>query len=54
MKNKYKHLMNKEETLNWIRKNYDQSKPNLLITAGAGDIDQLVQPVKEILEKGEK
>jgi UDP-N-acetylmuramate--alanine ligase len=51
MKNKYKHLMNKEETLNWIRKNYDQSKPNLLITAGAGDIDQLVQPVKEILER---
>ena len=54
MKNEYKHLMNKEAALNWIRNKYDQNPPNLLITAGAGDIDQLVQPVKEILEKGEK
>ena len=54
MKNEYKHLMNKEAALNWIRNKYDQNQPNLLITAGAGDIDQLVQPVKEILEKGEK
>jgi UDP-N-acetylmuramate--alanine ligase len=51
MKNNYKHLLNKEAVLNWIKDKYDQNKPNLLITAGAGDIDQLVQPVKEILEK---
>jgi UDP-N-acetylmuramate--alanine ligase len=53
MKNNYKHLLNKEAVLNWIKDKYDQNKPNLLITAGAGDIDQLVQPVKEILEKDE-
>lgn len=51
MKNNYKHLLNKEAVLNWIKDKYDQNKPNLLITAGAGDIDQLVEPVKEILEK---
>jgi UDP-N-acetylmuramate--alanine ligase len=51
MKNNYKHLLNKEAVLNWIKDKYDQNNPNLLITAGAGDIDQLVQPVKEILEK---
>ena len=51
MNNKSRHLMSKEEALGWIRKTYDQHKPNLLITAGAGDIDQLVQPVKEILER---
>ena len=51
MNNKSRHLMSKEEALGWIRKTYDRNKPNLLITAGAGDIDQLVQPVKEILER---
>ena len=51
MKNNYKHLLNKEAVLNWIKDKYDQNNPNLLITAGAGDIDQLVEPVKEILEK---
>ena len=54
MKNENKYLVDKEAVLNWIKNKYDQNKPNLLITAGAGDIDQLVQPVKEILEKGEK
>jgi UDP-N-acetylmuramate--alanine ligase len=30
---------------------YVQAAPlNLLITAGAGDIDQLIKPIKEILE----
>ncbi|HRP55215.1 UDP-N-acetylmuramate--L-alanine ligase [Agriterribacter sp.] len=52
MKNEYKHLMNKEETLNWIRKHYDKNKPGVLITSGAGDIDQMVQAVKGILEGG--
>ncbi len=53
MKNEHKHIMDKEEVLSWIKNRYDQNNPNLLITAGAGDIDQLVQPVKEILERGE-
>ncbi|MCO5240158.1 MAG: UDP-N-acetylmuramate--L-alanine ligase [Chitinophagaceae bacterium] len=50
MKNKQKYIMQKEEWLTWVKNAYDQNTPNLLITAGAGDIDQLVQPVKEILE----
>lgn len=51
MKNEHKYIMDKEEVLEWIRRQRGQKKPGLLITAGAGDIDQLVQPVKEILEK---
>ena len=49
MNSVYKHIMTKDEALSWIKKEYSSNKPNLLITAGAGDIDQLVQPVKEIL-----
>ncbi|HTN06692.1 UDP-N-acetylmuramate--L-alanine ligase [Agriterribacter sp.] len=51
MKNKNKRIMSKEEALHWIKNGYGQNTPNLLITAGAGDIDQLVRPVKEILER---
>jgi len=48
-------LMNKEELMNWL-----EATPSplgrggvgpLLITAGAGDIDTLVKPIKEIFEK---
>ena len=54
MNSVYKHIMTKDEALSWIKKEYSSNKPNLLITAGAGDIDQLVQPVKEILGGGER
>jgi len=47
MKMKKKWLMDKAELLNWIQK----EPVGLLITAGAGDIDALVTPIKEILEK---
>jgi UDP-N-acetylmuramate--alanine ligase len=40
-----KHLMNKDELLNWVKTH----EVELFITAGAGDIDTLVQPLKEIL-----
>jgi UDP-N-acetylmuramate--alanine ligase len=40
-----KHLMGKEELMDWLREN----KTELLITAGAGDIDGLVEPIREIL-----
>jgi UDP-N-acetylmuramate--alanine ligase len=40
-----KHLMTKEELLNWM----NTHEVELFITAGAGDIDTLVQPLKEIL-----
>ena len=46
MKKEKKHLLSKDETLKWISEN----ETGLLITAGAGDIDTLVQPIKKIIE----
>jgi UDP-N-acetylmuramate--alanine ligase len=43
MKNTNKSVKSKEELLDWVKHN----KRALLITAGAGDIDTLVQPIKE-------
>lgn len=40
-----KKILEKNELLYWLRKN----QPEVLITLGAGDIDQLVQPIKEII-----
>jgi UDP-N-acetylmuramate--alanine ligase len=55
MKNENKQVLNKEELLNRIKKNYSKNVNTefgeVLITAGAGDIDMLVEPIKEILEK---
>jgi UDP-N-acetylmuramate--alanine ligase len=42
-----KKIMSKEELMNWIK----NRKMELLITAGAGDIDALVMPIKEALKK---
>lgn len=42
-----KHILSKESVLEWV----EASHPEVLITAGAGDIDQLVEPIKKILEK---
>jgi len=42
-----KQVLSKERMLEWVKDN----RPSLLVMAGAGDIDALVQPVKEILEK---
>ncbi len=41
-----KQVMSKEDFKTWVR----SSRPPLLVMAGAGDIDALVEPVKEILE----
>ena len=48
MKNENRSVKTKEELLAWIEKN----KTELLITAGAGDIDTLIVPIKEILNNG--
>ncbi len=40
-------ILSKEGLLDYVR----VAQPELLVTAGAGDIDQLVQPVKELLER---
>jgi UDP-N-acetylmuramate--alanine ligase len=47
MKKKVSVLKNKEEVLQWI----DENEPQLLITAGAGDIDQLSETITNILIK---
>jgi UDP-N-acetylmuramate--alanine ligase len=54
-KNDRKRVMTKEQLLNWIKndysKNINKEFGEVLITAGAGDIDMLVEPIKEILKK---
>ena len=42
-----KHLFSKESVLQWV----EHAQIEVLITAGAGDIDQLVNPIKLLLEK---
>jgi UDP-N-acetylmuramate--alanine ligase len=53
MKNENKRLMQKEELMNWIQNDYskqaDKEFGELFITAGAGDIDMMVEPIKKIL-----
>lgn len=47
MKQQEKQILEKEQMLEWIKNN----KPELVVMAGAGDIDALVKPVKTILEQ---
>lgn len=47
MKINQKRILAKDEMLEWMKAN----KPSLVVMAGAGDIDALVQPVKTILEQ---
>ena len=42
-------VLDKEELEDWIKKDF-KKQGNVLITAGAGDIDLLVEPIKEILK----
>jgi UDP-N-acetylmuramate--alanine ligase len=54
MKNKHKKIMSKGEVLDWVRggcedTTTDGTPGKLLITAGAGDIDTLIEPIKNIL-----
>ena len=46
MTNKNKSIKSNTEVLEWLKNN----KQEMLITAGAGDIDALVQPIKRIIE----
>jgi UDP-N-acetylmuramate--alanine ligase len=45
MKNKNRSVKSKDEIAEWVKKN----KTELLITAGAGDIDTLVEPIKNVI-----
>ncbi len=54
MKHKNVRVTSKDELIQYIKNNYlksikNESAGSVLITAGAGDIDQLVNPIKEIL-----
>ncbi len=40
-----KHILSKEGVVEWAK----NKKPKVLITAGAGDIDQIIEPIKEVL-----
>jgi UDP-N-acetylmuramate--alanine ligase len=55
MKIESKKVMSKDDLLKWIKndyvKNVNTEFGQVLITAGAGDIDMMVEPIKEILEK---
>lgn len=55
MKSNNKKIMTKEELMNWIETNYKKElhkeSGEVLITAGAGDIDMLVTPVKNSLKE---
>jgi UDP-N-acetylmuramate--alanine ligase len=42
-----KHLLGKSEVAGFLRKR----KPQVLLTLGAGDIDQMVEPIKKVLEE---
>jgi UDP-N-acetylmuramate--alanine ligase len=54
IKNENKKIMTKEELITWINdefsKNSNKEFGEVLITAGAGDIDMLVEPIKKILQ----
>lgn len=53
MKNRNARVMEKQELLDWIENEYDKKVNRefgeVLVTAGAGDIDTLVNPIKELL-----
>jgi len=53
MKNENKRVLTKEQLMQWIENDYagnrDPEFGEILITAGAGNIDALVQPIKKIV-----
>jgi UDP-N-acetylmuramate--alanine ligase len=55
MKKEYKKVMTKERLMEWMKndyvKNVNREFGEVVITAGAGDIDTLVEPIKECLNQ---
>jgi len=54
MERENKRVMTKEELLNWVKNDYaktvNKEFGEILITAGAGDIDMLIEPIKNELK----
>lgn len=55
MKNERKRVMTKEQLMDWIYKDYSKTLNKefgeVLVTAGAGDIDTLVEPIGKLLSE---
>jgi UDP-N-acetylmuramate--alanine ligase len=55
MKNDNKRLNSKDELMRWLKEEFaaavNRDFGEVLITAGAGDIDMLVEPMKEALKE---
>lgn len=55
MQSEYKNEMSKEALLNWVKNDFalhrEKEFGEVIVFAGAGDIDQLVNPIKTILEE---
>jgi UDP-N-acetylmuramate--alanine ligase len=55
MKNENRRLLQKEELMSWLERDYSKSINTefgeVLITAGAGDIDMMVEPIRAIIER---
>ena len=54
MKNENKSVMTKKELMNWMKNDFSKTVNKdfgeIIITAGAGDIDTLIEPIKEVLK----
>jgi UDP-N-acetylmuramate--alanine ligase len=42
-------LVQKEDVLKWVGEHKDDMKKKVLVTAGAGDIDRIIEPIKKTL-----
>ncbi|HLA53373.1 MAG TPA: hypothetical protein VK618_08705, partial [Flavitalea sp.] len=42
-------VVSKEGVISFVKQKFSAKQPQLLVTAGAGDIDTLVEPIKQIL-----
>lgn len=55
MTNQHKRVMTKDELLSWIKERFvkkmNKEKGEVLITAGAGDIDTMIEPVRATIEE---
>ncbi|MEO6454480.1 MAG: UDP-N-acetylmuramate--L-alanine ligase [Ginsengibacter sp.] len=50
MRNRHKQILTKEQLLQWVQVSaHEKNQGSVFITAGAGDIDTLVEPIKNIL-----
>ena len=51
MKGEAKSIKNEEEVLLWVEGKKELNKKEVIVIAGAGNIDQLPEKIKEVLKK---